>query len=511
MMKRRAQTALGIDISETFISLALVKSDDNGLQLIKASRLPVPQNAIENANIKDPSVLSKAVLTLLNQNKIKSTNVAVSLLANPMLLQIVDMPEPVPENIGRFVEKEVEQCVALSGRSTVSDFYGIGSRNTLGTKRLLIAAADINTVTELLNTCRKAAINVKVIEPQLLAYARAIHAKKIAPNLDSNILIATLRDGTFALGVFRKNVLDFVRTISLDMNSANAEQLCHQLAEEISTITRFYDLEFTNNSGKWEINIADDTDLLPRNAAQTLKAIINRQDRLHQGSDIQLTVSKNTLDDVAIEHEDFTPEEQPSATAIGLAMGLLTQHKEKLNINLIPSKVIQARSLKNQILITANIAAAFIFIMVMIGAVFAMIAIKLNVNIAHAKLKQPQQDISILVQRNKHLEKQIKQLSKQYDRLNELSSSNRDIDWSGILENIKNSAPNTICITNLSCFDNTIMSIEGLALSYDATNTFVNVLENSQQIASASLIKAGKDSKYQELIRYEISCALNPK
>jgi Tfp pilus assembly protein PilN len=116
-----------------------------------------------------------------------------------------------------------------------------------------------------------------------------------------------------------------------------------------------------------------------------------------------------------------------------------------------------------------------------------------------------------LVQQNKSLEKQIKQLSDQYNQLNGLFSSRRDISWPDILESIKNNTPNTICITNLFRADETIMSLEGLALSYDTINAFINELEKSGQIDSASLVKAGKDAKYQELIRYEISCALISK
>jgi Tfp pilus assembly protein PilN len=503
-MKRRAQTALGIDISKTFISLALVRSDDNGLQLIKAARLPVPQNAIENANIKDPSALAKAIRTLLRQNKIKSSQVAVSLLANPTLLQIVDMPEPVPANISRFVENEVEQCVALSGRSTVSDFQGIGSRDTLGKKGLLIVAAAKHDVTKLLKACSQVGVNVKVIEPSLLAYARAVSAKNITPKLGSNVLIAILRNGVFTLAVFRKNNLNFVRTISINEEHTNTDDLTEQFAEEISAVTQFYDLEVPDSSGNWEVTIVDDTGLLPHNIDQILSSIVKTPN-------LKVKIPKNPLDDVAIVHEDIAPDTLSSASAVGLAMGLLVQEKKKLKINLFPSEAIQARSLKNQALITANIVAAILFIMVMISAALAVIATKLNVNVARARLKHPPQHISMLVQQNKSLEKQIKQISNQYNQLNGLFGSRRDISWPDILESIKNNTPSTICITNLFRADETIMSLEGLALSYDAVNVFINELEKSEQIDSAFLLKAVKDAKYQELIRYEISCALNPE
>ena len=88
------KTTLGIDISNDRISLALLKQNANGIELLKAANGPVPKGAIKDGNIEDPVILSKAIKELRVHNKIPRTNhTGVSLLTSPTVLQIIDIPK----------------------------------------------------------------------------------------------------------------------------------------------------------------------------------------------------------------------------------------------------------------------------------------------------------------------------------------------------------------------------------------------------------------------------------
>ena len=47
-MKFKAATALGIDITNGMINLALLKSGKNSVKLLKAASAPVPEGVIKN-------------------------------------------------------------------------------------------------------------------------------------------------------------------------------------------------------------------------------------------------------------------------------------------------------------------------------------------------------------------------------------------------------------------------------------------------------------------------------
>ena len=62
-MKLSARTALGVDISEGLINLALLKQSAKGVELVKTASGPVPDGAIEGGNIQDPAALARAIAT----------------------------------------------------------------------------------------------------------------------------------------------------------------------------------------------------------------------------------------------------------------------------------------------------------------------------------------------------------------------------------------------------------------------------------------------------------------
>ena len=89
----KSHTALGIDVSDGRITLALLAKNKDGIRLLKAACAPVPDGAVKDGNIKDATALAKAIKKLKSKNRIKSHRTVFSLLANPTLMQILDCPE----------------------------------------------------------------------------------------------------------------------------------------------------------------------------------------------------------------------------------------------------------------------------------------------------------------------------------------------------------------------------------------------------------------------------------
>ena len=90
-------------------------------------------------------------------------------------MQLLDMPKHVPANIGEFVQGELQQYVALSGKNVISDFCGVGVG---APKRVLVVAADGDEIQEQVQGCGAAGIAVEVVEPATLAYARAFLSRR---------------------------------------------------------------------------------------------------------------------------------------------------------------------------------------------------------------------------------------------------------------------------------------------------------------------------------------------
>jgi len=498
----RAQTALGIDISQDLINLALLRKNKDGVQLLKAASAPVPDGVIKNGSIEDSAMLFKAVRELKNRNKIRAGQAAVSLLARPVLLQIIDMPKLLPTNIGQFVQNEVKHCVALSGKEIAFDFCGIGSAGRDGTSRLFVVAADAQKVADLARASNQAHLNVAAIEPPLLAYARAFYDKKIAGKFDCNSLLAILQGSTLTLCVFKKQTLDFVRTKHISKEKTEPDGLCQWLADQINAIIQFYQVEVPDSPGKWEVTVVADSIQLPKDTEESLKAKV-------ASTSLQVRTHENAWQDTPVGQNDSP--DRPSAVAIGLAMKLLGIDGSNLRINLLPPEAAEVKTLRKDLLITANIAASLFVLMIFAVGALAVMTDKVNEKIARKKQTQSLRDAYALFREQTLVEMQIKQLSDRPDLLSSIANSRPDVDWAGLLNDIRKATPKTSRITDLLSKSHSKMSLKGLAVSYEVVHLFVEMLNKSEYIESAALLETEKDDGEGGLVRYSINCALAAK
>jgi hypothetical protein len=504
-MKLSNNTALGVDISNNQISLALLRKSKGGVELVKAASGSVPEGAIKNGNIEEPDLLAKSIRELKSRNKIRVRlrQAAVSLMAKPMLLQIIETPKSAdggPANVGQFVHNEVKHCVALSGKRIAMDFCGVGSGGKPGGDRLLVVAADNENVAQIVKVCNLARVNVEVIEPSLLAHVRAFYAKKIAGRFDCNVLLTVLQRDTLTLCVLKRQSIDFIRTRDIDKDKIEPGVLCEWVASEINAVIQFYDsVDNSDNSGKWDIMVVADSVQLPDDAQQSLKA------KLTVGT-LQVRRPEDACQDTPIVKDDAQVKTGASAVAIGLAMKLLVPNEPNFRINLLPPEATDVKTFKRHALITANVVAAVIFGMVIAVAVLGLIAKNVNAEIDRKKKDNSVSDLKVLFKEEKMLDSRMKQLSGEPGRLNDILDSRGDFDWSGLLNDIKKGTPKTVSITSMFSKGDSTISLEGVGLSYEAIRWFVNALGESGYIATASLAETEKDDERGGLIRYTINC-----
>ena len=498
-MKLDTKTALGVDISESLISLALLKSTKNGVKVLKADSIPVPDGAIKDGNIEQPEVLAKAIKELKSRNRIRARKAVVSLSTGSTIAHILEAPRGAPSNIGKFVQNELKSYIALSGREITFDFCGVKSRVGSG-NRLLAVAADSQELAVLTRTCSRAGLDVEAIEPPILGYIRALFAERIEARFDSDVLIAVLHGSALTLCVFRKQMLDFVRVEDISGENAEPRELCRWLAGEINAIIQFYDIEVADSSGMWDVTIVADGVQLPDDAATSLSANI-------ASASLEVRTGENACQDTIVEQNSCKG--KPSALAIGLAMGLLDTRQTGLKINLVLQESAEVKAVKKQlVLTTAVIVVAVPLLMMAAGAGFTRLADKTKRRVVHRKQTEMSQDMQTVFREQQLLERQIELLSNKPGGLNDILGSRPTLNWAKILDDVRGHTPEAVRITELYGTSNGGMILEGQALSYEAVRLFVTMLNSSDYISSATLTETMKEDEADGLVVYKIDCTL---
>jgi len=496
------QTAAGIDISQDRISIVLLKNGKNGPELLKSASAPMPAGAVKDGNVEDAVLLSKTIRNLKHRNRIRTDRSAVALYAKPVIMQIMDMPKQMPSNIRQYVHGEIRNCVTLPSRDISLDFCGIGSMKRNTDKRFLAVAAESARMAELARVCGRGGFSIETIEPALVAYMRAISSKRLTGKSKCNVLVVVLRGNYLTLCVLKNGDLDFIR--NKEIVSADSEDLNTRLAEELSQVVKFYDIEVPENIGKWEIVVLADTIQSPQQVEDVLKSKL-------QTEHLQVKTFDNAYADTFASGSSIAKDKQPSPVALGLAMGLLTKQKDDLRINLVPEQVERVRETKRDALFTASAVAAILLIMVLAISGFAVMIEKATRKAIEKKNLIAKQDTDTMVDKHLQLDGRVKALSARLDRIGQISASHKDVNWVEVFDEIRNAASASIRITNLSCTDGSIIHVDGLALSNEAVNSFVNLLEKSRIVSSVVLLEARKQEGKNGFITYQLSCKLKDR
>jgi Tfp pilus assembly protein PilN len=533
------KTALGIDISNERISLALLRQTRNGAELLKADSVPVPEGALEEGSVKNPALLAKAIKGLRKRNGIRTRRAVVSLCTHPVLTHILELPDNLPQNIERYVEREVKHCAVLPRKNISFDYCGISASPHSAKKRVFVVATETPKVSTLISAVNEAGLSVEAVEPPELACARALYDVQIAKSLDSNVIVAMLEDTSMTVSIFRNQSLDFVRRRNLEADTFKSGDGLNRLAEEISAVIQYYDMEIGDGSRSWRL-VA-----VLRSRAFQAEEVANFLQTRFDNCKVEVTPAECAWENIAVVKSHNSPrpsvvsgphtsshspqgrDDSPSASsslgstpnrdgppklasiiAVGLAMKLLAMPQPQLKINLLPPESTEVKSVKQQALITANVALGILTVMILITGVLSASLNKTDEVITQMKQDNPSVSAgNLLIEREKMAQK-ARKLTENIEKIKKIVVSGRVNDWGMVLEDIRSSTPIQLWITSLSGDNNGKVTIKGQSSSYEAVHLFVEKLGESKYIDSASIVEAEKDEKLDGLVSYSINCVL---
>jgi Tfp pilus assembly protein PilN len=502
-MRVRTKTALGIDIGDHGVSIALVEKGEQGFRTLAAARGDLPAGEPGQRQSALDKVLSGLLVQLGRRVRIRGMKAAVALSADPLVMQLLDLPQHVPANLGEFVKNELQQYVALSGKTLVSDFCGVGSG---GQKRLLAAAADADRIQEMVKVCSVTGIVVDTVEPSMLAYARAFQECPREAWHGGDVTIAMLGPRTLTICLFRRGTLDFVRARSLPADVPTPRLLCTWLAEELRAVVRYGDIV------GWGLPHRDPGG----GASPTLQCRVVIHDGVHRADEIAplLAAEAGTRSlTVTDAWEPWTgsgsePPEGVSRVAVGAALTLLGTKENDLKINLLPKTVTEARSLSRHLLLTANVCVIAFLGVFATAQLLARTTGAMDRRIEQTRLSGELYTTPALITEEKFLDQEISRIRQRLDPLRKAMNGRHGLDWPGILHAVRQATPANLSITQLQCSDGRTLSLKGLASSCPAAEAFVRNLEGQRPFESISLALVQRQQNGSDGLEYRIDCLL---
>jgi len=489
-MKHRTKTALGIDVCRDRVSLALLSrsSEARGWKIVRQACLPLPEGIVGEGGLEDVAGLARTLRKLRRHARIGRMKAAMTVSFSPLVMQMLDMPAPLPPNVGDFVAGELMQCVALSGRDIASDFCAVGSGSAA---RLLSVAAETETVRKLVQAGAAAGLTVVAVEPALLALARAVQRDKTLGARPGNRLIVGISASHLSACLLRRGVLEAVRVKDLPRDE-ETDDVSGWLLEQIRMMIRYY--EVNADAGEVTVVVRDGV-CLEREVVAALPSAAG-SDALRQAGP-------------ASGPSDAGASREPaSKAAVGLALKKLDADADPWVVNLLPEEIQQARSFKKQMLVTGNIAALIVLGMLIAPQFMTRTANRMRNDIERTKSSRKLYATAALANRADVLEGLLARSQGRLQRMQDVLQKRNQMDWSAILRAIRDMSPEGVCITELSSDDTEKLRVQGLTLSYEAARGFARTLGTCEPFVSVSLTRVDKAGGKAGLLRYQIDCLL---
>jgi Tfp pilus assembly PilM family ATPase/Tfp pilus assembly protein PilN len=498
-MKIQSKTAFGIDVCANAVSFVQLEKIDRQVKFLRASTIPLPEGIISDDLIQNPAALAAVLGDFKISGPLKSINAALTICAEPVLLQILNLPESSPGEVKKIIQDEIRQYAILPLKNIEMDYCSLKSMD-MNSKRVLVGATQTEHLSAAVNAIEKHHINIKSVEPAITAFLRACFNKVIRLAGEKNIMFLLIRNKSLTLCIFKKQRLEFLRTKKIDADVVKSVRQNSWFSQEIESVIQFYELENDSNAQPWKVIVAACPDAkYGSEIADKVKKDISLQN-------VEVLAFDNSMMDIQIEKPLRIP---VSPIAAGAAMKLLGKDFSGISLNLLPKEIVSIRKARNEMLVIANAAACLLILFFGYITFLSKKSINIGREVYARQHKQADTDIQQMVDLRKNLNDKLNNIQNGISAANKLTEEKGCQNWAGLLAGLVNVVPQTVLIENLEGKGGNVMEIDGVAVNYDAINSFVNLLTQEGLVSAASLKNSKQNAKYRNgMIDYKIICYL---
>lgn len=496
-----SKTSLGIEITQDKVSFALLSRTRSGLKLLKSGIVELPTGCIVDGNVKDSAKLAKSLKKLMRANGIFNRQAHISLVANPHLLQIIELPLEMPGNLGNYIESEIKHSAILLGRTHQSDYCGLASKSQEGEKRVIVSAVEEKKLGNLIKALNLAKIEALSIEPSSIGWIRALYDKYVATKYNYNVLFAKLSGSTVTMCVFRKGVLDFIRSRQLPIG-AEIEEYTEIFINQLRAIKQYYDVEVSSfKDEQWaaivdiysgHVKVGQITDYL-NNRFETVH-LCSTSDALEH---LPVTCAKSVKD--------------ASICAVGLAMKQNPKSAMNIKFDLIPEAEREKKALRRWMFAAACFAVAILSAIVLMHDVMSYRLIQANSVISSVRSTIKVDEIANLLRSQKKIDAELSEIHNAAEFINSSLDKYESHDWPEILTALVSNSPGDLCIMDLRQIGDSTLVIHGKVMTHSSAHKFTARLDESSLFESAVVSQLSNDRTYEGLVDYTIDCVMKAK
>ncbi len=227
MLKKKKQSAIGLDIGSRTLKVAEVQETKKGYMLKRFGMGDIPTGLIEDGSIRNPEEVAEAIRSMLKIYRIKEPNVVTSIGGYSIIVKSIDVQSMPEDQLQDTITFEAEQYIPFDISDVNIDFQILGQNpNNPNMMSVLLVAAKKDMVNEYVNVLQMAKLNPTIVDLDAFALQN-IYEANYDPESE-NVALIDIGASNTALNILRGTLSVFRRDVSLG---------CHQINLKIIELT----------------------------------------------------------------------------------------------------------------------------------------------------------------------------------------------------------------------------------------------------------------------------------
>lgn len=160
---------VGLDIGSNTIKVLELKSTKKGQQLKNLGEAVLPYQSIVNKVISKPDAVADTLSVLMDDLRIKTKNVAISISGHSVIIKKVSMPNMSHNELKESIPWELEQYIPQSIQDVSYDYQVIPGETPDGNIDVLIVAAKKDVTNSYISIVNEVGLNPVIVDVDVFA------------------------------------------------------------------------------------------------------------------------------------------------------------------------------------------------------------------------------------------------------------------------------------------------------------------------------------------------------
>ncbi|MEQ9617927.1 MAG: type IV pilus assembly protein PilM [Deltaproteobacteria bacterium] len=212
----RRKGLIGLDIGSNTVKLVELQSTKSGYQLKNVGQTVLPRQSIVNKVIQNHDAVAEAISSLIDDLKIKTKNVAISISGHSVIIKKVSLPKMSESELRESIPWELEQYLPQSIEDVNYDYQVIPGETPEGNIDVLIVAAKKDVTNSYVSIVKEVGLNPVVVDVDVFALENMYEINY----MESEDLVALVNIGASVtnINILKGGVSIFTRDITTGGN-----------------------------------------------------------------------------------------------------------------------------------------------------------------------------------------------------------------------------------------------------------------------------------------------------